>query len=492
METETERLQYPDEHRDNFEMDIDPKLYVKDKYLYQNRRIRTTIYVLCCLAIMLLILLLSVFFVGYLISYRKNAKEDFESVKSSGTAEKVTSLLTNSVFNDTVSESVPVAIETTSQPIWTTTGDPLIEWKRQFIRRMALEAYDKYERHAWGQDALRPLTKDYSWNLFGLNSGLTIVSSMSTLWVMDMNEQFNSGKVWIRDNLNFSRIIQHINVQHTVTQFIGSLLSTYALTGDDLFLQKAIEIAIVLRPAYESNNKGLPFGKLVPKTEALSDTIPTLSELGGQNLEYTYLADITSDKQYRNRVEKVQEFLRSIEKPNHLYMKRIYIETGEWFTDISTLAKSGGNFYSNLIKSYIQSNLTNENVLNDYKESIDAMERIGMFAISKSGLHYARNFHSGEGKFDDYMNYDSCYLGAMLGQGATVMEKAKNRILNAKVAKSEMERIERHWNLAEQLTDTCYQASVRSPTGLPPHHFYFKDLNDATNTGIKYKEFNLG
>ena len=38
-----------------------------------------------------------------------------------------------------------------------------------------------------------------------------------------------------------------------VTDYIGGLLSVWALTGRELFKEKALEIAKMLGPAYESN-----------------------------------------------------------------------------------------------------------------------------------------------------------------------------------------------------------------------------------------------
>ena len=75
---------------------------------------------------------------------------------------------------------------------------------------------------------------------------------MSTLWIMDLRDQFERGRQWIEENLNFDKMDEQINVHRTMTDYIGSLLSCYALTGDELFVEKAIEISTRLEPAWRT------------------------------------------------------------------------------------------------------------------------------------------------------------------------------------------------------------------------------------------------
>jgi mannosyl-oligosaccharide alpha-1,2-mannosidase len=215
-------------------------------------------------------------------------------------------------------------------------------------------------------------------------------------------------------------------------------------------------------------------------------TTPTLSQVGGQHLEYVYLSALTGDPQYRARVERIRAFLRDIPKPDGLYLKNVYVEEQEskGLSDMSTLAKSAGHFYSYLLKSYLQSGGRDETALEMYKEAMDAAERMQLITVSnRSGLAYARNYHPSERKYGDYMNYDACYLGGMLVQGYKLMGTTR----------TELRRAERHWRLAGELTETCHQASNGTVTRLPPHHFYFTPHEDATNVrhDHKHKVFHL-
>lgn len=56
--------------------------------------------------------------------------------------------------------------------------------QRKVVEAM-LHAWNGYKRFAWGHDILKPLSKGWK-DWFGV--GLTIVDSLSTLWIMDLKD----------------------------------------------------------------------------------------------------------------------------------------------------------------------------------------------------------------------------------------------------------------------------------------------------------------
>ena len=115
---------------------------------------------------------------------------------------------------------------------------------------MIREAWAAYARRSWGHGEL-----DYrrgSYGLFGRNSGYTIVTSMSTLWAAGLKEEFEAGRKWITRSLSnsFASISSSVEVSRVVSGYIGGLLSCYALTKEVLFLERAVEIGLLLEPAY--------------------------------------------------------------------------------------------------------------------------------------------------------------------------------------------------------------------------------------------------
>ncbi|KAJ6225079.1 hypothetical protein RDWZM_003624 [Blomia tropicalis] len=381
--------------------------------------------------------------------------------------------------------------------------------RRQFISNMTLEAWNAYVKYAWGKNEMHILhqnTKgindtdvlDYLNKMIG-QSGLTIVDSLSTLWMMGHHDQYQRGREWVKTHLNFSNISRSVNVFESVTQYIGSMMSCYALTGDVMFLEKARQVADSLEPAYSSSS-GFPFSYINPKWKSVdhwgnqdSSTVGSsvmLEELAGQQLEYEYLAYVT--KLYGERVQQLRDVLKNIgPKRNGLYAHYYEVfPNGELDSGATTL--SDGAFYFNLVKSYIQTNGTNTDSLRQFQRAMMALEKAKVFTKSRSGLTYVRDVrYSLNSNFDHYeygdsMTSDTCYVGAMLALGSETLLMELNRNENETVEdidrQEQMDQIVRYGNLAKELTETCHQASVRSRAGLIPFEFYFNERDDANNS----------
>src|SRR5699024_3596132 len=99
-------------------------------------------------------------------------------------------------------------------------------------------AWSAYVSHAWPNEALKPVSNEpYK---FGRNSGRTIVASLSTLWVMGLKDEFEQGKKWVKNELDFDKVV---GSHHWMAEHMGGLLSAYALTSDEMFASKAKAIA---------------------------------------------------------------------------------------------------------------------------------------------------------------------------------------------------------------------------------------------------------
>ena len=121
--------------------------------------------------------------------------------------------------------------------------------RAEFIKEMAKQAWQGYVKYAWAQDALDPVNQLPLTLDFGNNSGWTILASMSTLHTMELNEEFEQGKLWIQKQLNLTQVDANLKVDLVEVDYVGALLSCYALTQDKMFLNKAVEISKLLQPA---------------------------------------------------------------------------------------------------------------------------------------------------------------------------------------------------------------------------------------------------
>lgn len=103
-------------------------------------------------------------------------------------------------------------------------------------------AWRAYKQFAWGKDELKPVTKSSNeW----FNLGLTLVDSLDTMWLMGLRDEFNDAKKWIQFEMDVAQD-KDVNLFETTIRVLGGLLSTYHLTGDNLFLDKAVSILLNL------------------------------------------------------------------------------------------------------------------------------------------------------------------------------------------------------------------------------------------------------
>lgn len=132
-------------------------------------------------------------------------------------------------------------------------NDPEIKRKRLFIKNMFLDSWNAYVKYAWGHESIKPISKSVFEGLFGNNSGLNIVSAMSTLWIMDLKEEFQRGKEWIEIKLDLSKLAKDVMIFEAITYYVGGLLSCFSLSNDTMFMDHATKVATLMEPAFNTS-----------------------------------------------------------------------------------------------------------------------------------------------------------------------------------------------------------------------------------------------
>ena len=113
--------------------------------------------------------------------------------------------------------------------------------RRQAVVKAFKHAWTGYRKYAWGKDELKPVSRtSYEW----LGLGTTLIDSLDTMWLMGLVEEFAEARQWVAEKLelNQSRVV---NLFDVTIRILGGLLSTYHLTGDSLFLEKAVSSMFV-------------------------------------------------------------------------------------------------------------------------------------------------------------------------------------------------------------------------------------------------------
>ncbi|CAM9915035.1 unnamed protein product [Ectocarpus fasciculatus] len=200
--------------------------------------------------------------------------------------------------------------------------------ERAAIIRAAMDLLWKgYSEHAWGYDEVKPLSKKGSDNWGGM--GVTLVDSLDTLWLMGLTEEFYHGRDWVRDHLTFNEVGM-VSVFETTIRVLGGLLSAFELSRDEVFLERAKDLADRLMPAFGTST-GIPY-KLVNLSNGKTGggSYSVLSELGTLQLEFRYLSHEVGDEKYARAVMRAFDFLAGRTVPHGLYPIRINPNTGKF------------------------------------------------------------------------------------------------------------------------------------------------------------------
>nr|KYP57533.1 Mannosyl-oligosaccharide 1,2-alpha-mannosidase IA [Cajanus cajan] len=297
--------------------------------------------------------------------------------------------------------------------------DPINLQRRDKVKDAMLHAWTSYEKYAWGKDELKPQSMYGVDNFGGL--GATLVDSLDTLFIMGLDAQFERAKEWIAKSLSFDRNIE-VSVFETTIRVLGGLLSTYDLSGDKVFLEKARDLADKLLPAWNTpsgipyNRINLEYGNINNPPWARGNSI--LADSGSEQLEFIALSQRTKDPKYRQKAEKViKELYRTFPEDGLL---PIYLNphTGAQSSGTITFGAMGDSFYEYLLKAWIQGNKTE--VVTFYREMWEKSMK-GLRSLIRKSTPSSFTYISeklGNAVFDK-MDELACFVPGMLALGSS-------------------------------------------------------------------------
>ena len=138
-----------------------------------------------------------------------------------------------------VEEPVEQPVEVGSMPL----GQSL-QLKQTDKQKAVVEAFKHawkaYKKHAWGKDELRPVSKGSNEQY---NLGLTLVDALDTMWLMGLSDEFEEARKWVEEEMIIG-VDKDVNLFFTTISVLGGLLSTYHLTQDKLFLDRAVSMRV--------------------------------------------------------------------------------------------------------------------------------------------------------------------------------------------------------------------------------------------------------
>lgn len=351
----------------------------------------------------------------------------------------------------------------------------LRESRRDSIKNGFLHAWNGYTRYAWGYDELLPLTHVGRNNFNGW--GATIIDALDTLWIMDLKEEFNRSRDFVR-SVDFTKSNEEINVFETIIRYLGGLLSAYELSNDLVFLEKAQELGNALLPSFDSPT-GLPYnwwnltwginkkshelsGPPCPPMRLCGSKMSILAQIGTMQLEFMKLSQLTGDSRFFFKVQDVIDTLDNAEKhiPG-LYPLEIDQDSAEFLGSHVSFGPLGDSFYEYLLKVYVFVGGAIDQYRRMYIESVESMRKYlikeGKVRNRSELLFLGELFND---IFSGKMCHLACFVPGMLAIGAKILDRPEDL------------------EIAIKLAETCYWSYNVTLTGLGPEEFWFLTSTD--------------
>jgi len=336
------------------------------------------------------------------------------------------------------------------------------------VRQAFLHAWRGYRKYAWGRDELQPLSKQGKDTFGGI--GMTIVDSLTSLWLMGLEPEFEQAAKFVETELDFGKADSEVSVFELTIRGVGGLLGAHTLSGREVFLAKAKELGERLLQAFNSSSR-LPWPKwnLARNRGSVSKEPTILSEAGSVQLEFRCLSDRTGDERFREVADAAFEAIQSSGMSG---LMPVYL-TPPGLVPVKGLASKfafgalADSYYEYLLKQWLQS--PDETRFKDLwigvMDELPGLVRPRPAATSGSmgqlppPPRYKLVEVAPGGELLWKMDHLSCFAPAMIALGLSSLPK--HDLL-------QRGRNMTWWRLAEGLTASCASMWTSTKSGLAP------------------------
>lgn len=209
-------------------------------------------------------------------------------------------------------------------------------------------AWDHYVDRAWGKDEINPVSgTSQSFFIEGQDLGLSLVEALDTLWIMELDDEFQAGVDWVKSSLDFD-VNGDAQVFETNIRLVGGLLSAYLACEDPVLLQKAKDLADRLMKAFDASPHGLPYRYVNLRTGAVRDPETNLAEIGTYIAEFGMLSRLTGEPRYHEAARRAMLHALSLRSPIGLMAANIHAETGGFTSRNASIDVYADSFYEYL------------------------------------------------------------------------------------------------------------------------------------------------
>jgi len=222
------------------------------------------------------------------------------------------------------------------------------------IKTEMLRSWNAYKKYAWGYDVLLPLSKK-GFNWYEESLGISPIDAYSTLAVMGLKdeakevENYALAMDWDKD--------VYVQIFEVNIRILGGLLSIYDFTKNKAILQKAIDFADRILPAFD-NPTGLPYHSVNLKTGKTAGNqgegkgyIVNVAQAATYLLEFGILSYYSKDAKYYQTAKKATKAIFERRSEIGLPGDFINIETLEWTNDWHYNQAGVDSYYEYMFKS---------------------------------------------------------------------------------------------------------------------------------------------
>ena len=348
------------------------------------------------------------------------------------------------------------SIPSVSQLLFTPMGyhisQPSLSERQKVVVAAMKHAWNGYVEYAWGKDMLKPISRsNHEW----MGLGLTLVDALDTLYIMNLTSEFNQARKWVQHELDLDKNV-FVNLFETTIRVLGGLLSSYYLSNDTLFLDKARMLGDKLMPAFNTPS-GIPRSDVNLHTGVSKDPKwdkhSTVSEVTSIQLEFKYLSYLTGNRVYSDAVERVMTRIQSLPKQEFLVPQFISADTGNFKPGILTLGSRADSYYEYLLKQWLITGKTDNRYREWYVQTVEGVSKLLLRYSQPSKLTLIGEYINNQ--YSPKMDHLVCFYAGTLALG-----------YYHGLSKE-------HLTLGKELAYTCYQMYARTSTKLSPEIVYF-------------------
>lgn len=375
-----------------------------------------------------------------------------------------------------------------------------VDWdeRAERVKEAFQLSWKGYEEHAWGYDEFHPQSKTGK-QMTPDGMGWIIVDALDTMMLMNLTTELSHARQWVHGNLTYDQD-HEVNTFETTIRMLGGLLSAHYLStsfdgryapvddglSDDLYIEKATDLADRLLGAYESES-GVPYASVNLRsskgiTSHADDGASSTAEATSLQLEMKYLAKLTGETNYWKSSEKVMQVVDDNGMPDGLLPIFIYADKGTFRQKNIRLGSRGDSYYEYLIKQYLQTS-QQEGVYHDmWKESLAGVKKhLITYSYPSNFTVLAERPEGLKKKISPKMDHLVCFMPGTIALAETNgLPLAQARKLPTWGPENE-----ENIRLAEELMKTCWGMYKVTPTGLAPEIAHFK-IHDPP---IMYNDF---